>query len=205
MLVDGPDGRRLVSKGAPEQLLARCTAGGGEGAAVLEREFRAGSRVVAVATRPAPELSTLSPDDEDQFTTAFGGRLDAEAAIYRGFAQARQATMRQYTAILTRRDRLIASVEAYLAGWDALLCPVTMGPAFAHCPAGTPVSIDGRTVPYWVALVSYTCPFNVTGHPAISIPLPVSGLPVGLQFVGPSGGTAALLSLAAACEAGVAG
>jgi amidase len=143
--------------------------------------------------------STLSPDEEDQFTTAFGGRLDAEAAIYRGFAQARQATMRQYTAILTLRDRLIASVEAHLADWDALLCPVTMGPAFAHCPAGTPISVDGRTVPYWVALVSYTCPFNVTGHPAVVVPLTRTreGLPIGLQIVGRRWSDMSLLAVAA--------
>lgn len=46
--------------------------------------------------------------------------------------------------------------------------------------------VDGRTVPYWVGLVSYTCPFNVTGHPAAVVPLGESsaGSPIGLQIVG---------------------
>lgn len=143
--------------------------------------------------------STLSSDEEAQFAVGFGARLDAEAAIYRGFAQAVSATMRQYTAILARRDRLVAEVEGYLAGWDALLCPVTVGPAFRHCPAGTPIAVDGRTVPYWVGLVSYTCPFNVTGHPAAVLPLGQSsdGLPIGLQVVGPRWSDMRLLAIAA--------
>lgn len=143
--------------------------------------------------------STLSPDDEARFALGFGARLDAEAAIYRGFAQAVNATMRQYTALLARRDRLIAEVERYLADWDALLCPVTVGPAFPHCPAGTPIAVDGRTVPYWVGLVSYTCPFNVTGHPAVVVPLGQSreGLPIGLQIVGRRWSDMQLLAIAA--------
>jgi amidase len=143
--------------------------------------------------------STMSADEEAQFATAFGGRLEAEAAIYRGFAQALNATMRQYTSILTRRDGLIADLEAYLAGWDALLCPVTIGPAFPHCPAGTAISVDAGTVPYWVGLVSYTCPFNVTGHPAVVVPLAHSreGLPIGLQIVGRRWTDMRLLAIAA--------
>jgi amidase len=143
--------------------------------------------------------STMSAGEEAQFATAFGGRLEAEAAIYRGFAQALNATMRQYTSILTRRDGLIADLEAYLAGWDALLCPVTIGPAFPHCPAGTAISVDAGTVPYWVGLVSYTCPFNVTGHPAVVVPLAHSreGLPIGLQIVGRRWTDMRLLAIAA--------
>ena len=143
--------------------------------------------------------STLSPEEESQFTAAFGGRLDAEDAIYRGFAQALNATMRQYTSILTRRDGLIADLEAYLGDWDALLCPVTVGPAFPHCPAGTPIGVDGRAVAYWVGLVSYTCPFNVTGHPAVVVPLTRSreGLPIGLQIVGRRWHDMQLLAIAA--------
>jgi aspartyl-tRNA(Asn)/glutamyl-tRNA(Gln) amidotransferase subunit A len=55
------------------------------------------------------------------------------------------------------------------------------------------------------AMLKHTQLFNLTGHPAISIPLPVTGLPVGLQLVGALGRTKELLSVAAACEGGVAG
>jgi P-type Mg2+ transporter len=64
VLVDGPDGRMLISKGAPEQLLEVCTDVPSSAAAALEREFKAGSRVVAVAQRLAPGLETLDAEDE---------------------------------------------------------------------------------------------------------------------------------------------
>ena len=48
----------------------------------------------------------------------------------------------------------------------------------------------------------FTPPFNVTGQPAISLPLHRSadGLPIGVQLVGPPAGEEALLSLAAQLE-----
>jgi aspartyl-tRNA(Asn)/glutamyl-tRNA(Gln) amidotransferase subunit A len=42
--------------------------------------------------------------------------------------------------------------------------------------------------------------FNLSGHPAISLPLPGAPLPVGLQLVGRLDDTAGLLATAAACE-----
>lgn len=52
------------------------------------------------------------------------------------------------------------------------------------------------------AYIPYTPLFNVTGQPAISLPLGESadGLPIGVQIVGRFGGEAALLSLAAELE-----
>jgi Asp-tRNA(Asn)/Glu-tRNA(Gln) amidotransferase A subunit family amidase len=49
-------------------------------------------------------------------------------------------------------------------------------------------------------MLKHTQLFNLTGHPAITIPVPSGGLPVGLQLVGRRGGTAGLLAIAAACE-----
>ena len=63
-LADGPSGRVLVTKGAPEAVLSRCTKVPAEAEALLERLFAAGSRVVAVATRPADGLAAVSPAEE---------------------------------------------------------------------------------------------------------------------------------------------
>ncbi len=51
--------------------------------------------------------------------------------------------------------------------------------------------------------VPFTPVWNVTGQPAISLPLHQTGggLPVGVQFVGPPAGEELLLSLAAQIEA----
>lgn len=51
-------------------------------------------------------------------------------------------------------------------------------------------------------LIPYTCPFNLTGHPAVSVPcgFTASGLPIGLQLVGAPFEDAALLEVAAVYE-----
>ena len=60
-----PDGTTLlVVKGAPEALLARCVDVPATAQETLERLFADGARVVAVATRDAPGLTTPSPADE---------------------------------------------------------------------------------------------------------------------------------------------
>jgi Mg2+-importing ATPase len=65
VLVDhSPGGRSLVTKGAPESVLDRCSNIDAEARGVLDAEFDAGARVVAVASRPAPDLHSLTPADE---------------------------------------------------------------------------------------------------------------------------------------------
>jgi Mg2+-importing ATPase len=54
----------LITKGAPETVLARCGGGSTDVQAALDAEFAAGHRVVAVAVRAAPGLDKLSAEDE---------------------------------------------------------------------------------------------------------------------------------------------
>jgi Mg2+-importing ATPase len=71
VLAGGPDGdRMLVTKGAPEAVLARCSQVPARARQALEAEFAAGNRVVAVATRPADGLAALSPGDEHDLRLA---------------------------------------------------------------------------------------------------------------------------------------
>jgi P-type Mg2+ transporter len=65
VLTDQPDGGRiLITKGAPEIVLERCESVPDQARAALDAEFAAGNRVVAIATRPAADLVTLTPADE---------------------------------------------------------------------------------------------------------------------------------------------
>jgi Asp-tRNA(Asn)/Glu-tRNA(Gln) amidotransferase A subunit family amidase len=70
-----------------------------------------------------------------------------------------------------------------------------------------PAEIDGqptRTYFHWLAL-AYAV--TTVGHPAISLPVGLddAGMPFGLQIVGPRGGDAKVLAVAAALEAALAG
>jgi Mg2+-importing ATPase len=85
MLVDdATHGRVLVTKGAPESVLAACSDVSDAARETLEREFHAGSRVVAVATRVAPTLETATVADEHDLVLAgylvFLDRPKADAA-----------------------------------------------------------------------------------------------------------------------------
>lgn len=59
---------RLVTKGSPEDVLALCVNTPPGVQAMLDEQFDAGSRVVAVATRPAAGLEDLTPADEKDLT-----------------------------------------------------------------------------------------------------------------------------------------
>ena len=64
LLDDGDNGRMLVVKGAPEQVLANCVAVPDAAQHTLAALFADGRRVVAVAGKPAPDLTAITVDDE---------------------------------------------------------------------------------------------------------------------------------------------
>lgn len=61
-------GATVVTKGAPESVLTRCSHVPPAAAATLRSWFAGGARVVAVATREAPPSSAISPADERDLT-----------------------------------------------------------------------------------------------------------------------------------------
>jgi aspartyl-tRNA(Asn)/glutamyl-tRNA(Gln) amidotransferase subunit A len=66
----------------------------------------------------------------------------------------------------------------------------------------TTVPVKGGQEPVRAAMLRCTQLFNLSGHPAISLPCGVTkdGLPIGLQIVGHHNRTAALLRVAQAIE-----
>lgn len=70
VLVDDREGRVLVVKGAPEQVLARCRLTAAVAQATLAALFDAGRRVVAVAAKPAAGLTAITPADEGDLMLA---------------------------------------------------------------------------------------------------------------------------------------
>jgi aspartyl-tRNA(Asn)/glutamyl-tRNA(Gln) amidotransferase subunit A len=86
-----------------------------------------------------------------------------------------------------RVRRLIRDeVDQVLGGLDVLIAPTL---PIAAPPVGTrEADIDGRAQPVRPSLVRYTRPFNVSGHPAASVPcgFTADGLPIGMQVIGRS-------------------
>ena len=81
--------------------------------------------------------------------------------------------MIRYAKALTKRDKLITQLGAFLSKWDTWLCPVTVGPAFKHCTIGQPIAIDGQDGPYFTATMSFTTVFSMTGNPVVVASRPV--------------------------------
>ena len=98
------------------------------------------------------------------------------------------------------REVLRREVDEALDGRDGLLLPTV--PIPAPTIGATELEISGRTHTVRSLLLRLTQLFNLTGHPAISLPAGVTsqGLPCGIQLVGALGGTERLLALARACE-----
>jgi len=105
-----------------------------------------------------------------------------------------------YVRALAGRDVLIREVDAAVAQHDALVLPTL--PIPAPVLGASSVQIGASTEAVRNVMLRLTQPFNVTGHPAISIPSgrTASGLPCGVQLVGCRMQTDALLKVAVACE-----
>lgn len=95
-----------------------------------------------------------------------------------------------YLGARQERARLRSAARRALEGLDAILVPATA------CVA-PPIDAEEVREP----LIRFTRPFNLTGQPVVTIPAPVSGLPVGIQVVGRTGEDARTVGVARALEA----
>jgi len=129
--------------------------------------------------------------------------LDSRADLYSPavrdrFRAGRDITAVAYIAARQQRIHMRHAVEALLDSVDALILPTL--PIVAPETGVADVTIGDETMPVRTAMLKHTQLFNITGHPALSLPLATPGLPVGLQLVGARGQTPRLLDVAAAIE-----
>ena len=93
--------------------------------------------------------------------------------------------LREETEAQKTRTELNRLLWGLFETYDLLLTPTMPTEAFAA--GGPPPSeVEGHPIPL-LGAVAFTYPFNLSGHPASSVPagFAKSGLPVGLQIVGP--------------------
>jgi aspartyl-tRNA(Asn)/glutamyl-tRNA(Gln) amidotransferase subunit A len=101
-----------------------------------------------------------------------------------------------------QRDRAAfrREVDTILEACDALVLPTL--PIPAPKLGANSVTVGGFEEPLRPLMLRLTQLFNLTGHPAISLPCGDTdeGLPCGFQLVGKHHGTSELLGVALACE-----
>jgi hypothetical protein len=120
--------------------------------------------------------------------------------------EARRYSFADNSTALTRQTQIYRNFQKFFAEHSVLISP-----AICCSPRPWrelyPAEIDGKPVRsyfHWLSLAYYV---TLTGHPAMSLPvgLDEKGFPFGLQIVGPRGGDAVVLQVAAAIEAAFAG
>jgi 2-dehydropantoate 2-reductase len=146
----------------------------------LEQLARWEETLAKIVSREACEVH--SGRDTSRYSEGTRALLEFGAAVTdEALARARE-----------EKAELTAAIELSLAGVDVLAGPTVGYTAPEEDP---PFGLgddngEGR----------FSGPYNLTGHPALSMPVPTSGLPIGLQLAGRRGADFELLRVAAAAE-----
>ncbi|MCK0508047.1 amidase [Aromatoleum anaerobium] len=139
----------------------------------------------------AREKALGRPAREDEF----------EPINWRSLQLAKGYSAEQVFAARAVFDQAGRILDEFFRSYDLILSPVTAAPP----PKLGEVSLDQPYDDFVKAAMlasPFTAMFNMSGHPAMSVPLHwnAAGLPIGTQFAAPFGGEATLLSLAAQLE-----
>jgi aspartyl-tRNA(Asn)/glutamyl-tRNA(Gln) amidotransferase subunit A len=99
--------------------------------------------------------------------------------------QAKSFSVDDHIKVQRVRTELNRIMEQFFERFDLLLTPTMPTEAFA-AKGPPPTEIDGQAIPL-LGAVAFTYPFNLSGHPAASVPagLTMNGLPAGMQIIAP--------------------
>ncbi len=198
--LQAPGGQGAVEEiGAAVEEAARCL--GQAGHEIHEFHFPQSAAV----GEPAALVWMSAIAEEIDFYRGLVGRdpqrNELEALTWECIALGKRHTATDYVRARRALTTATRDMADAFAGIDVLLLPTT-----ADLPVRTG-HIDGRTDAFdldrWnrdsYGYAPYTEIFNVTGQPAVSLPLALSrgGLPIGVQLAAPQGEDGRLLALAA--------
>jgi aspartyl-tRNA(Asn)/glutamyl-tRNA(Gln) amidotransferase subunit A len=113
-------------------------------------------------------------------------------------------TATDWSRALDQRSIAFRRIQSLFERFDFLVSPTLSRPALPveHDPF-EPIAVGGEAAgSIRGAWYPYTFPFNLSGHPAVSLPSgwSLDGLPIGLQIAGPWWGDRRVLALAAHLE-----
>jgi aspartyl-tRNA(Asn)/glutamyl-tRNA(Gln) amidotransferase subunit A len=117
---------------------------------------------------------------------AFPGRLDDyPAGVRAALDLADQTPSWRYVQAERQRSRARAAVDAALAQADMLVAPTL--PVLPPWVGDEVVATAAGELPVLLAMIRYTCLFNQTGHPVVTVPVSrgPEGIGSSIQVVGP--------------------
>lgn len=148
------------------------------------------SHVAATLNRRAAALGRALQED------------DVERVTWQNYQAARGITGADYAMALHAVQQLGLRVGGFFNDCDLLLTP-TMAMLPPKLGAMDMMGSESeRYLDILYRMIAFTALFNDTGNPAISVPVAMSesGLPIGMQFVGPHGSEGLLLQVARQLE-----
>jgi len=142
----------------------------------------------ACAVETAVAHAATFPARRDAYGPGLAGLIDAGRAL----------SGVELQRIRLRRRDFTGRVHATLAPVDAMLLPAQ--PIAA--PTVAKMTTLGSVPAELAALIRYTAPFSMSGHPTITLPAAFTGLglPIGAQFVGKHLGEASIVRVARAFQ-----
>ncbi len=179
--------------------------------AAVDRLRAAGAEPAAVDIPHAPEIPrTYRHTQLREAYAAHAATLaargnDYSPAVRQRLELGRPVSAADYARAQEIRDTLRREVDAALTGREALLLPTLAVPAPRL--GAEEVAVGDRKVDVRSVTLRLTQLFNLTGHPAVSIPCGITpdGLPCAVQLVGRRDATARLLEVAGRCEGALRG
>jgi aspartyl-tRNA(Asn)/glutamyl-tRNA(Gln) amidotransferase subunit A len=131
--------------------------------------------------------------------TLAAGREDELHAVGAGIVGMADPSFTNFLAAHGQAEALRSAFAGFFQKYDVLLCPVNPMTATPH--GALELNVNGVTAP-WTHVMSATCPFNLTGLPALSVPYAFSSeqLPINVQLVSKWLDEATILRLGALLE-----
>ena len=175
--------------------------------AAVGRLQAAGAQVAPVAIPHAAEIAgayrrTQLREAADAHAATLRTRAgEYSPAVRRRLEQGLSVEPAEYERAQQMRALLRGEVDAALTNRQALILPTL------PIPAPRLDAADAQADGVRALMLRLTQLFNLTGHPAVSIPCGATpdGLPCAVQLVGRRGATGRLLELAARCEGAIRG
>ena len=146
---------------------------------------------------------------QSNWAARFGKDVDAneermDPSFVAGIREGGKYSGTQLQQAMYKRTQIFRTVQGWFGEFDFIVTPTLSRPPLkVEHKALEPIKIEGADAgDMRAAWVSYLNIFNLTGHPAVSVPCgwTAGGLPVGLQIVGRWQNDAGVLAAAAALE-----